>query len=352
MTLLIYGANGYTGQLTARMAVEQGLRPVLAGRSEGPVRALAQALGLEHRVFPLDDAARVDGGLDGVTVVLHCAGPFSRTARPMVEGCLRRRVHYLDITGEIEVFEQVAALDSRARTSGVMLLPGAGFDVVPSDCLAAHVAARMPDARRLVLAIAPIGGAISHGTATTMVENLHRGGAVRRGGRIVPVPSGSLWRRFDFGRGPEPAMAIPWGDVSTAWRSTGIPDIEVYARASRSAILGARVGGWLSPVLAWGPVVRAMKRRVDALPAGPTDEQRARGRSVVLAEAWREDGDGVASRLDAPEGYTLTAIASLAIAKRALAGDAPVGAQTPSLAYGASLVTSLPGVTITDLPAP
>lgn len=349
MTLLIYGANGYTGQLTARMAAANGMRPVLAGRSEAPVRALAAELGFEHRAFPLDDPAKLAEGLSGVSVVLHCAGPFSRTARPMVEACLRRRAHYLDITGEIEVFEDLASLDGRARTAGIMVLPGAGFDVVPSDCLAAHVAGRLPNARRLVLAIAPIGGAISHGTATTMVENLHRGGAIRRGGRIVPIPSGSLARRFDFGRGSEPAVAIPWGDVSTAWRSTGIPDIEVYARAPRAAIYGMRMGSLLGPALGWAPVQKLLKSRVDARPAGPTDEQRAKGRTVVLAEAEREDGTRVASRLDCQEGYTFTAVASLEIARRVMAGDAPGGYQTPSLAYGAGFVSTLPGVTVTDL---
>lgn len=349
MTLLIYGANGYTGALTANMAVEQGMRPILAGRSAQAVAELAAVLQLEHRVFSLDDPAAVDAGIAGVKVVLHCAGPFSRTARPMADACLRHGVHYLDITGEIPVFEELATLDRRAKEAGIMLLPGAGFDVVPSDCLAALLARQMPDAKRLVLAIGPVGGAMSHGTATTMVENLHRGGAVRRGGRLVPMPPGKLWRSFDFGRGPETAMAIPWGDLATAWRSTGIPDIEVYVRASRMTIAGARIGGLLGPILGLGPVQRMLKRRVAAMPAGPTDEQRARARSILLGEVYGSDGRVKAARLEVAEGYTLTALASLEIARRVLDGQFKPGFQTPSLAFGADFVTGLPGTRLVEL---
>src|SRR5437762_9987666 len=148
---LLYGANGYAGELAARRAVEGGERPVLAGRRAEEVGRLAGALGLEHRVFGLDDGAAVEKGLSGMAAVLHCAGPFSRTAMPMAEGCLRARAHYLDITGEIEVFEALAARGEEARQTGVSLLPGVGFDVVPSDCLAAHLHRRLPTATHLAL---------------------------------------------------------------------------------------------------------------------------------------------------------------------------------------------------------
>src|SRR5437763_11984740 len=141
---LLYGANGYTGELIARRAVAGGGRPVLAARRAAEVGRLAAELGLDHRVFGLEDARAVDRGLDGMAAVLHCAGPFSRTAAPMAEGCLRGRAHYLDITGEIEVFEALAARGEEARRAGVTLLPGVGIDVVPSDGLAAHPPRRLP----------------------------------------------------------------------------------------------------------------------------------------------------------------------------------------------------------------
>src|SRR5437870_5810350 len=175
---LIYGANGYTGSLIARAAVARGHRPALAGRNAEALAALARELGLERRTFPLDKPAAVEEGIEGVRVVLHCAGPFARTFQPMADACLRRRAHYLDITGEVAVFEALASRTAEARAAGVMLLPGAGFDVVPTDCLAAHLKRRLPSATDLALGFSSLGR-ISRGTATTIVENIHRGGLVR-----------------------------------------------------------------------------------------------------------------------------------------------------------------------------
>ncbi|HEY5315591.1 MAG TPA: saccharopine dehydrogenase NADP-binding domain-containing protein, partial [Pirellulales bacterium] len=148
---LIYGANGYTGRLIARLAKERGLRPTLAGRSAQPVERLASELGLEARVFDLS-ADALPANLRGMRLVLNCAGPFVRTAPAMLAGCLAAGSHYLDITGEIEVIEQAAALDAAARQSGVTLMPAVGFDVVPSDCLAKALAQHLPGATRLALA--------------------------------------------------------------------------------------------------------------------------------------------------------------------------------------------------------
>src|SRR5512134_836166 len=178
---LLYGANGYTGELVARLARGLGHRPILAGRNADGVCALSEELGLDRRLFSLDAPGRIDDALAGMSLVLHCAGPFSRTSKAMADACLRTRTHYLDVTGEVEVFEALAARDAEARASGVMLLPGCGFDVVPSDCLAVHLKRRMPEARRLALAYGGVGR-LSRGTATTAIEGLGRGGLVRRGG--------------------------------------------------------------------------------------------------------------------------------------------------------------------------
>ncbi|HSY41621.1 MAG TPA: saccharopine dehydrogenase NADP-binding domain-containing protein, partial [Polyangia bacterium] len=143
MSLLIYGANGYTGELCARRAAAEGLPTVLAGRRADVVQALATELGRPHLAFALDRPAAVDAALAGVTAVLNCAGPFSRTAAQLVAACLRAKAHYLDITGELDVLEKMAGRDEEARAAGITLLPGAGFDVVPSDCLAAHLKRRL-----------------------------------------------------------------------------------------------------------------------------------------------------------------------------------------------------------------
>ncbi len=346
---LLYGSYGYTGRLIARRALEVGLRPLLAGRDAERVRAHAAELGLEHRAFSLDAAAAADAALGEVPVVLHAAGPFSRTAAPMAEACLRTRTHYLDITGELGVFEAMAALGPRAVDAGVMLLPGAGFDVVPSDCLAAHLARRLPTATHLAIAFAPVGGGVSRGTATTMAENAAAGGAVRRNGRIVPVPAAFQTREVDFGRGPVSATTIPWGDVSTAFHSTGIPNVEVYTRmkpAQRRMMAASRRLGWL---LGSAPVQKLMKDRIGKGKPGPTDEERARAFTLLWGEVIDGEEHRAVSRMRTPEGYTLTAVSSVEIVRKVLAGDAPAGFQTPSLAYGPDWVLEIEGVTREDV---
>jgi short subunit dehydrogenase-like uncharacterized protein len=340
---LLYGANGYTGRLIAREAVVRGLRPVLAGRNAEAVGALAQELGLEHRIFSLDDAAAIRAGLEGVLAVLHCAGPFAHTAKPMVDACLEARVHYLDITGEISVFEALAARDTEAMAAGILLLPGVGFDVVPSDCLAAHLHQRLRTAKHLTLAFQGIGR-YSRGTATTIIENLHRGGAVRRGGVLTNVPAAWRTRHIDFGQGPTLAVTIPWGDVATAYRSTGISDIEVYMAVSRWQLRLMRLSRPFGWALRTSLVQNFLHRRIQAGPPGPSDEERARGRTYLWGEVDDGQGRRIVSRLRGPEGYTFTMRTALASMTRVLNGDAPAGYQTPSLAYGPDFVLEVLGV--------
>jgi short subunit dehydrogenase-like uncharacterized protein len=345
---LVYGATGYTGRLVVEEARRRDLSPIVAGRSAEKVRAVAEPAGLEWGAVALDDGPGLRRALEGVACVLHVAGPFSATARPMLEACLDTRTHYLDVTGEIDVFERAASLDARARAAGVMLLPGTGFDVVPSDCLAAHVAARAPGAHRLRLAIAGLGGA-SRGTTRTMVEALGEGTRVRRGGRIVSVPAGSLVRDFDFGAGPRRCIAVSWGDVATAFHSTGIPDVETYFAAAGPIEGMSRASRLLGPLLRSRPVQALLTGLVDRLPEGPTPEQRERSPAVLVAEVETAEGRRVASRLTTPNGYTLTARAAVEIAVRVVAGAAKSGFQTPSRAFGADFVLALPGCARIDL---
>jgi short subunit dehydrogenase-like uncharacterized protein len=348
VSFLIYGANGYTGQLVAETAVARGHRPLLAGRSAEAVGAVAGRLGLAHRAVPLDDAGKLRGVLSGMQAVLHCAGPFSRTSRPMADACLRSGVHYLDVTGEISVFESLAVRDAEAQAAGVMLLPGSGFDVVPSDCLAAHLKRRLPCATSLTLAFAAVGGSLSRGTATTMLENFPRGGMVRRGGQLVRVPPAYRDRVIDFGPKRLSAMTIPWGDVSTAFHSTGIPDVEVYTAVHPRTIRLLRLLRPFAGLVGAGPVQRALKRRIDAGPAGPTPAQRAAGGSLLWGEARDASGASVVSRLQGPEGYALTALAMVQAVERVLKGQARPGFKTPSLAFGPDFVLEIEGVVRSD----
>ncbi len=256
MSWLIYGANGYTGELAARLAVARGERPVLAGRSAQRIGPLAAELGLEQRVFGLDDPVAVRAGLAEVAVVAHCAGPFIATALQMAQACCDTGVHYLDITGEIDVFEQLRGLHNRAAGAGVVVLPGIGFDVVPTDCLAAMVAAALPGASALDLAFLP-GSGPSAGTARTALAMLRRGGRARIHGVITPVPVGWKSVLAEFPSGRRKVSAVPWGDVSTAYYSTGIPTITTYTPTPPG-------GAATAAVLRFGPaaaVADALARR-------------------------------------------------------------------------------------------
>jgi short subunit dehydrogenase-like uncharacterized protein len=350
MALLVYGANGYTGELVARRAADAGVPIVLAGRNEPAVAALAAELGRDHRGFALDDAAALDRALSGITVVLNCAGPFSRTAAPLVAACLRARAHYLDITGEVAVLEALAGRDAEARAAGITVLPGAGFDVVPSDCLAAHVARRLPGATHLALAFSA-GTRMSRGTALTTIENAHRGGLVRRAGQLVRVPSGWRSRRIDFGPelGARTAITIPWGDVATAYHTTGIADIEVYVAVPRAVRAGLRAARVLGPLLASGAVKRLLEARVRRGPAGPTAAERAARASHLWAEARDAAGHVAVARLRTPESYELTSMTALDLAARALRGELPAGFQTPARACGPDYVLQFPGVARQDV---
>lgn len=345
---LIYGANGYTGELIARTAKERGFKPILAGRNQTEIEKLAGELDLEARIFSLDDADTIDAALDGIDHVLHCAGPFAHTHQAMVDACLRTRTHYLDITGEIGVFEAIARRDEEARDAGVVLMPGVGFDVVPTDCLAAHLKGRLPTATSLTLAL-HTSGQLSRGTLTTMLENAHRGGCVRQAGKLTPVPAGWKTRDFDFGNGPVTTMTIPWGDVSTAYHSTGIPNIEVYSATPKSMRVAAR----LSPAFNWllgSSFVQAfLKKKIRAGKPGPADEERVRGWTHIWGEASDDSGQSVVSRLHGPEGYTFTACAALAVLDRWQTLPPTPGFQTPAGAFGADLVLDCDDVTREDL---
>ncbi len=348
--ILIYGANGYTGTLVAERAVERGLRPVLAGRNGAAVAALAARLGLEYIALDLADTAGLLAALAGRRVVIHCAGPFIHTAPPMAAACLRAGVHYLDITGEIAVFEALHTLDAQAQAAGVQLLPGAGFDVVPSDCLAAHLARRLPGATHLALAFRALSR-LSHGTALTALEHMHTGGAIRRDGAIVKVPVGHATREVDFGRGPTLVTAIPWGDVATAYYSTGIPNIEVFIALPKAARRWMRFSGLSGPLLAIPPVRAALRAFVRRHPPGPNVSERARGLSLLWGEVRTPPGQRVQTRMLTPEGYTLTAHTAVLLAEKILAGIVRPGFQTPSLAYGADLILEVDGVSREDIVA-
>jgi short subunit dehydrogenase-like uncharacterized protein len=340
--VLLYGANGYTGRLMLETLLRLGVSPVLAGRRADAIEPLAKKHSLEHRVFALDEPEAVAKELAPFTALLLAAGPFSATSRPAFEGCLRARTAYLDITGEIDVFEALFARDDEAKSAGIAVLPGVGFDVVPSDCLAASLAEALPAATRLELAFR--GGKVSVGTMKTMIEGLPRGGPSRVDGVLTRVPAAWKTRTVPFPDGPGTAMTIGWGDVATAYRSTRIPNIEVYMSVKESSIAAARRSRWLAPLLGLPPVQAFLKNRVEKTVkgGGPNEEERNRTKSAFWGRVERGSAS-VEGTLVTMEGYTLTAETSARAAERVLKGDVAPGVKTPSMAFGPRFIESIPG---------
>ncbi len=345
--LLVYGATGYTGRLVVAEAIRSGLRLVAGGRDPEKLAALASATtaapGLETRAFGLDDPAGLAGALEDISVVLHCAGPFSHTALPMYDACLKTGTHYLDITGEIDVFEALAARGAEAAEAGIMVMPGVGFDVVPSDCLIADLAGRHPGGRYLRLGLAARSGA-SRGTMRTIVEGIGHF-RIRRDGAVTRVRPGQLRHAFDFGPPPQAAIVGVLGDVSTAFHSTGIPNIETYLQATRTYVRLTRILRGFRPFLSARMGQALLNRLIDRGPEGPSVAARRTAHAILVAEIEDAEGKRVAGRVRTPDPYGFTATAAVAIAGRALAGDVGAGYQTPSSAYGAELLREFDEVT-------
>ena len=171
----------------------------------------------------------------------------------MMEACLAAGTHYLDITGEIDVIEAAAAMHDRAARAAVRLIPAVGFDVVPSDCLAAMLHQQLPTASRLQLGFTA-SMRISPGTACTALEVFGRGGRVRRDGRIVRTPVAAKSLEIPFREGRSPAVLVPWGDVASAYYTTGIGNIETYMAMPAQQIEQLRRAGPLLSLAGRWPI--------------------------------------------------------------------------------------------------
>ncbi|MHA6492686.1 saccharopine dehydrogenase family protein [Pseudomonas borbori] len=339
---MIYGANGYTGRLLATEAQRQGLRPILAGRNPAAVHALGSALGLECRIFDIEQPQRTAEALADVAVVMHCAGPFAVTSAPMIDACLASATHYLDITGEIGVFEAAHARHDLARECGVVVCPGVGFDVIPSDCLAACLHQALPDATHLALGF-DTGSGLSPGTAKTSVQGLGLGGKVRRAGVITDVPLGYKRRTINFGRGEKTAVTIPWGDVSTAYHSTGIGNIEVYLPTPPAAAFAMRLLDPLRPLFGLSAVQGGLMRLIERRVQGPDQATRQRQHTWLWGEVRNAEGVVKVARLETANGYDVTVHGGLLAVQHLLNYRGPGGYFTPSRLLGERCVEQLPG---------
>ncbi len=336
---MLYGANGYTGRLIAEVAERRGLKPILAGRNREAIEAMADKYGMPCRVFPLD---KMEENLESVSAVLLAAGPFMHTSAAVAEACLAASIHYLDITGEIGVFEALHRLDSKAKECGSVLLPGVGFDVVPSDCLAATLAAALPGATELELAFS--GGSVSKGTAKTMLSGLGEGGAIRENGKIKKVSLGFHSKEVPFADKSRYCTTIPWGDVSTAYRSTGIGNIRVYSGSSPSRARQMKLIGYATPILQNKFVQKQLFKLIEAKVKGPDANARASQQTQLWGQVTDAQGMSVQGTLTTGEGYSLTAECAVESVLRIEGVEA--GFRTPSMAFGADYITEFEGCSL------
>ena len=339
---LLYGANGYTGKLIAKLLATYNLQPILAGRTEANIKPLADELQLPYRIIDLDDAVQLEKALSEIKLVLHAAGPYVYTAKQMIEACLKTGVHYIDINGDISVFEMLKKYDSLAKEKNIMVMPGVGFDVVPTDCVALQLKNKMPDATHLKLAFASIGGGLSHGTAITMAGKIGEGGAVRENGKIIRKPLGQKGMWVNFGEQKLFVMTIPWGDISTAFTTTGIPNIETYTGMAPKVYRILKLQWAFNWLLRTNFVRNIIRKKIKAKPAGPSDEQRKKSSSMVWGEVSNTAGKTLNAAINCLDGYSLTAHSSLLISKKILEGNFKPGYQTPAGCYGEHLIMEIP----------
>jgi short subunit dehydrogenase-like uncharacterized protein len=340
--VLIYGATGYTGRLIAGRLRNSRSKPVIAGRSSQRVQAMAAELGLTGRVMTSDDPNALDEALDDVDVLINAASPFALTASPLIQSCLRTKTHYLDITGELPVFREAFGYDNAARERGIMIMPGVGLGIVASDCLAMHVASLVPNAKYLRVALLR-PSSFSRGTFRSALGLANSRVSIRRNGQLMSLPIGRLQRSFDYGDGKKQSVAVSWADVFTAWHSTGIRNIEAYFEADFASRTFYQLGAGIADAMQLSPAKTLIDAVISALPEGPPEIQRRAEKCVIVAEAedtWRQTR---CVRLETPDGYSFTAEATAAIARRVMRGDFLSGFQTPAKVYGADLVLEFEG---------
>lgn len=326
---LIYGAGGYTAGLVIEAAIKKGLSPVLAGRSQRTA-AIAEKYSLESRIFSLKGAESIDENLKDIAVVVNLAGPFAVTQKPLIAACLRQNCHYLDIAGEAPEFQLVASFSDEAEASNVMLMPGAGFGVVPTDAAAWILKQKLPDATHLVIGFATEGG-VSKGTLKTVIKDICKPGHQREEGKLIPAKPGSKKLQFEVGEKRFKTVLNPWrGDIFSAGFSTEIPNIQTFSNYPGPLVFMMK-NPWL-----FGRFTRSnfMQWLISKAPAGPKEKERFRGSTYVYAKANNPSGESVEIKLKGEEAYAFTGHSVAAIMDQVLQGKWKAGYQSPAQVYG------------------
>jgi short subunit dehydrogenase-like uncharacterized protein len=337
---MIYGAYGYTGELVVKEAIAQQRQPVLAGRNEAKTKAVAEKYNLPYKAFNADDAGN---HLQDIDILINCAGPFDQTAEQLMGACIKHNAHYFDISGEIPVYEAAHDRHDQAKKAGAVLCPGVGFDIVPTDTLAALLARELPKATHLELAF-NFGSLPSQGTARTAIVNIGVGGLIRSEGELKPVGLGHSIRKIPFPNGPQTSVSFPWGDVFSAYHSTGIPNTIVYCAMPAALCWGQKltnpIRGFLARPFMQKLLLGLMEKFLDA---GPDENTRATAGTEFWGRAKAPDGREVSATLTGPSVYVMTAELSVAAALHAETTSPDGGYYTASKLLGADFLSDRAG---------
>ena len=316
---------------------------MVAGRIAEKLVPIASELRLDYGAFSVKDAA---GYLQDVTVLLNCAGPFSATAEALAKACLSQKVHYLDITGEIDVFRKCYALDNEAKSRNVIVMPGVGTDIVPTDCLAAMLKEKLPAATRIDLAFS-FGTSPSIGTVKTSIESVGKGGLIREDGRLKTVSNAYRMKKIPFQNQPQWAVTIPWGDVFTSGISTGVPDGMVYMAMTKPSIYMLHVSNPFKGIMNTRFGQDLVKSLVSKfIKKGPDEQARETQQGQFWGEAEAPGGDKVEMTMSTPNVYSLTVEVGIRIARYCLGNHGKSGYYTPSMLLGSHFIDSIPGIDI------
>lgn len=342
---MIFGANGYAGELITREAVKSGHRPIIAGRNKQAIYALAKELDLEYRVFNLSE--NMAEQFSGVDLVLNCAGPFSQTVEPILDACLEAKCHYLDISGELSVFDYCFNKNKSAQEQGCIVCPGVAFDIVPTEAVAVKLKQLLPDADTIKLGF---DGkmALSKGSSITLLEGVGNPKLsvymVRDKGELSVLSKPRIERiAFSAGKPLKKAMAITWADLNGAFYSTQVPNISVFIPATLVNRLSFAYMAWLKPVFSLKFIQKFFANIIRIFVKGPSEKELNSGSMAVFGEASNARGDIKRVYINVAHGYKFTYLAAVSSVEFCLRQNDKSGYFTPSMLMGVDFVERLEG---------
>jgi len=340
---MLYGCYGYSGELILKEAIRKGLHPIIGGRSKKKVSALAQKYKLAFRVFDLSSQTAIEDNIADCHLVFNSAGPYSSTCIPMLKACLNRGVHNLSLAGEIPILEALHGYHQEAKEKGTVVAVGLGFDVLPTDSMSNHLKHLLPDATHLTLGMDGPND-MSRGSMKEFFEQIGEHPFwVRRNGKLVASKPRTTY--MDFGNGKKLASTIAWGDTASAFHSTGIPNIEVFAAISKADWLTIKTLDGLSFLFKFKSIQKLANTCIDCLLSGPDEETREKGQTFMTAVASNGSGEKIKINMSTPTGYKITYLGAVYAIEHMLK-QAPVegGYYTPAQLLGEKAICNIEGV--------